>query len=168
MPRLIDFIARSGGPRRSRRKRGHRRRSLKFKGSPLEWSYPRSYPRRPQYEAQRLPPSGKTTTRGRCRSKFKLDAMWRAARFGAPSYVVALRLLCAACKGAYFSTAPFFRAVAQLSRSEKLSHARTSVFSCMNYVAPSYVSMMCSLLVTAGPVMFGRFLMVASGVRQML
>ena len=46
-------------------------------------------------------------------------------------------------------------------------HRLFSVFSCMNYVASSYVSMMCSLLVTAGPVMFSRFLMVASGVRQM-
>ncbi len=46
-------------------------------------------------------------------------------------------------------------------------HRLFSVFSCMNYVAPSYVSMVCSLLVTPGPVMFSRFLMVASGVCQM-
>ena len=42
-----------------------------------------------------------------------------------------------------------------------------SVSSAVNYVAPSYVSMVCSLLVTSGLVMFGRFPVVASGVRQM-
>ena len=47
-------------------------------------------------------------------------------------------------------------------------HRLFSVSPAVNYVASSYVSMMCSLLVTAGPVMFSRFLMVASGVRQML
>ena len=43
-----------------------------------------------------------------------------------------------------------------------------SVSSCMNDVAPSYVSMVRSLLVTPGPVMLSRFLVVASGMRQML
>ena len=46
-------------------------------------------------------------------------------------------------------------------------HRLFSVFSCVNYVAPSYVSVVCSLLVTPSPVMFSRFLMVASGVCQM-
>ena len=46
-------------------------------------------------------------------------------------------------------------------------HRLFSVFSCMNYVTSGYVGMVCSLLVTAGAVMFSRFLMVASGVRQM-
>ena len=41
-----------------------------------------------------------------------------------------------------------------------------SVSSCMNYVAPSYVSMVRSLLVTPGPMMLSRFLVVASGMRQ--
>ena len=42
-----------------------------------------------------------------------------------------------------------------------------SMTSRMNYVTSSYVSMMCSLLMTAGPVMLSRFLVVASGMRQM-
>jgi hypothetical protein len=46
-------------------------------------------------------------------------------------------------------------------------HCLFSVSSCMNYVTPSYVSVVCGLLVTSGPVMLSRFLMVASGMRQM-
>jgi hypothetical protein len=46
-------------------------------------------------------------------------------------------------------------------------HRLFSVSSCMDYVTPSNVSMVCSLLVTPGPVMLSRFLVVASGVRQM-
>ena len=42
-----------------------------------------------------------------------------------------------------------------------------SVSSAMNYVAPSYVSVVCSLLVTSGLVMLSRFPVVASGMRQM-
>ena len=42
-----------------------------------------------------------------------------------------------------------------------------SVSCCVNYVAPSYVSMVGSLLVTSSLVMLGRFPMVASGMRQM-
>jgi hypothetical protein len=38
----------------------------------------------------------------------------------------------------------------------------------VNYVAPSYVSMVCSLLMTSGLVMFGRFPVMACGMRQML
>jgi hypothetical protein len=41
------------------------------------------------------------------------------------------------------------------------------VSSAENYVAPSYVSMVCRLLVTPGLVMFGRFPVVASGMGQM-
>jgi hypothetical protein len=47
------------------------------------------------------------------------------------------------------------------------NHCLFPVSSAVNYVAPSYVSMVCSLLVTSGLVMFGRFPVVASGVRQM-
>ena len=46
-------------------------------------------------------------------------------------------------------------------------HCLFSVPSAVNHVAPSYVSMVCSLLVTSGLVMFGRFSMVASGVCKM-
>ncbi len=46
-------------------------------------------------------------------------------------------------------------------------HRLLSVSSAENYVAPSYVSMVCSLLVTSGLVMLGRFPVVASGMRQM-
>ena len=46
-------------------------------------------------------------------------------------------------------------------------HCLFRVSSAVNYVAPSYVSMVCSLLVTSGLVMFGRFPVVASGMRQM-
>jgi hypothetical protein len=42
-----------------------------------------------------------------------------------------------------------------------------SVFSAVNYVAPSYVSVVCSLLVTSGLVMLSRFPVMARGVRQM-
>jgi hypothetical protein len=45
-------------------------------------------------------------------------------------------------------------------------HCLFRVSSAVNYVAPSYVSMVCSLL-TSGLMMFGRFPVVASGVRQM-
>ena len=41
-----------------------------------------------------------------------------------------------------------------------------SVSSCVNYVAPSYVSMVCSLLVTSALVMLSRFSMVASSMRH--
>src|SRR5579862_8992071 len=46
-------------------------------------------------------------------------------------------------------------------------HRLFSVSSAENYVAPSYVSMVCCLLVTSGLVMLGRFPVVASGMRQM-
>ena len=46
-------------------------------------------------------------------------------------------------------------------------HRLFRVSSAVNYVASSYVSMVCSLLVTSGLVMLGRFPMVASGMRQM-
>ena len=42
-----------------------------------------------------------------------------------------------------------------------------SVSSCVNYVAPSYVSVVCSLLVTSGLVMLSRFPVMACGMRQM-
>ena len=42
-----------------------------------------------------------------------------------------------------------------------------SVSSAVNYVAPSQVGMVCSLLVTSGLVMLGRFSVMARGVRQM-
>ena len=42
-----------------------------------------------------------------------------------------------------------------------------SVSSAVNYVAPSYVSVVCSLLVTSGLVMLSRFPVVASSMRQM-
>ena len=42
-----------------------------------------------------------------------------------------------------------------------------SVSSAVNYVAPSHVGMLCSLLVTSGLVMLSRFPVVASGMRQM-
>ena len=38
----------------------------------------------------------------------------------------------------------------------------------VNYVAPCYVSMVCSLLMTSGLVMLGRFPVMACGMRQML
>jgi hypothetical protein len=47
-------------------------------------------------------------------------------------------------------------------------HRVFSVSPGVNYVAPSYVSMVCSLLVTSGIVMFGRFPVMACGMRQML
>ena len=37
----------------------------------------------------------------------------------------------------------------------------------VNYMAPSRVGMVCSLLVTSGLVMLSRFPMMASGMRQM-
>ena len=42
-----------------------------------------------------------------------------------------------------------------------------SVSPAVNYVAPSHVGMVCSLLVTSGLVMLSRFPVVASGMRQM-
>ena len=42
-----------------------------------------------------------------------------------------------------------------------------SVSPAVNYVAPRYVSMMCSLLVSSGLVMPGRFPVMACGMRQM-
>ena len=42
-----------------------------------------------------------------------------------------------------------------------------SVSPAVNYVAPRYVSMMCSLLVSPGLVMLGRFPVMACGMRQM-
>ena len=45
-------------------------------------------------------------------------------------------------------------------------HCLFRVSSAVNYVAPSYVSMVRSLLVTSGLVMFGRFPVMASGVRS--
>ena len=47
-------------------------------------------------------------------------------------------------------------------------HRLFSVSPAVNYVAPSYVSMVCSLLVTSGLVMFGRLPVMACGMRQML
>jgi hypothetical protein len=47
-------------------------------------------------------------------------------------------------------------------------HRLFSVSPAVNYVAPSYVSMVCSLLVTSGLVMLGRFPVMACGMRQML
>ena len=46
-------------------------------------------------------------------------------------------------------------------------HRLFSVSSAENCVAPSYVSMVCRLLVTSGLVMLGRFPVVASGMGQM-
>jgi hypothetical protein len=46
-------------------------------------------------------------------------------------------------------------------------HRLFSVSSCVNYVAPSYVSVVCSLLVTSGLVMLSRFPVMACGMRQM-
>jgi hypothetical protein len=46
-------------------------------------------------------------------------------------------------------------------------HRLLSVSSAVNHVRPSDVSMVCSLLVTSGLVMLGRFPVVASGMRQM-
>jgi len=46
-------------------------------------------------------------------------------------------------------------------------HRLFRVSSTENYVASSYVSMVCSLLVTSGFVMLGRFPVMASGMRQM-
>ena len=46
-------------------------------------------------------------------------------------------------------------------------HRLFSVSSAVNYVAPSHVRMVCSLLVTSGFVMLSRFPVVASGMRQM-
>ena len=46
-------------------------------------------------------------------------------------------------------------------------HRLFSVSPAVNYVASSYVSMVCSLLVTSGLVMLGRFSVMARGVRQM-
>jgi hypothetical protein len=42
-----------------------------------------------------------------------------------------------------------------------------SVSPAVNHVAPRYVSMMCSLLVSPGLVMLGRFPVMARGMRQM-
>ena len=42
-----------------------------------------------------------------------------------------------------------------------------SVSPAVNYVTPRYVSMMCSLLVSPGIVMLGRFPVMACGMRQM-
>ena len=42
-----------------------------------------------------------------------------------------------------------------------------SVSPAVNYVAPSYVGMVCSLLVTSGLVMLSCFPVMASGMRQM-
>jgi len=47
-------------------------------------------------------------------------------------------------------------------------HRLFSVSPAVNYVAPSYVSMVCSLFVTSGLVMLGRFPVMACGMRQML
>ena len=46
-------------------------------------------------------------------------------------------------------------------------HRLLSVSSAVNHVPPSYVSMVCSLLVTSSLVMLSRFPVVASGMRQM-
>ena len=42
-----------------------------------------------------------------------------------------------------------------------------SVSPAVNYVAPRYVSMMCSLLVSSGLMMLGRFPVMACSMRQM-
>ena len=47
-------------------------------------------------------------------------------------------------------------------------HRLFSVSSAVNYVAPSHVGMVCSLLVTSGLVMLRRFPMMACGMRKML
>ena len=47
-------------------------------------------------------------------------------------------------------------------------HRLFSVSPAVNYVAPSYVSMVRSLLVTSGLVMLRRFPMMACGMRKML
>ena len=47
-------------------------------------------------------------------------------------------------------------------------HRLFSVSPAVKYVASSYVSMVCSLLVTSGLVMLGRFPVMACGMRQML
>ena len=47
-------------------------------------------------------------------------------------------------------------------------HRLFSVSPAVNYVAPSYVSMVCGLLVTSCLVMLGRFPVMACGMRQML
>ena len=46
-------------------------------------------------------------------------------------------------------------------------HRLFSVSSAVNFVAPSHVGMVCSLLVTPGLVMLSRFPVMASGMRQM-
>jgi hypothetical protein len=46
-------------------------------------------------------------------------------------------------------------------------HRLLSVPSGMDHVAPSYVRMVCSFLMTSSFVMLGRFTVVASGMRQM-
>jgi uncharacterized membrane protein len=46
-------------------------------------------------------------------------------------------------------------------------HRLFSMSPAVNYVAPSHVGMVCSLLVTSGLVMLSRFPVVASGMRQM-
>jgi len=46
-------------------------------------------------------------------------------------------------------------------------HSFLSVSSGVNHMAPSYVSMVCSFLMTSGLMMLGRFPVVASGMRQM-
>ena len=46
-------------------------------------------------------------------------------------------------------------------------HRLFSVSSAVNYVAPSHVGMVCSLLVTFSLVMLSRFPVMARGVRQM-
>ena len=47
-------------------------------------------------------------------------------------------------------------------------HRLFSVSPAVNYVASSYVRMVCSLRVTSGLVMLGRFPVMACGMRQML
>jgi hypothetical protein len=47
-------------------------------------------------------------------------------------------------------------------------HRLFSVSPAVNYVAPSYVSMVCGLLVTSCLVMLGRFPVMVCGMRQML
>ena len=47
-------------------------------------------------------------------------------------------------------------------------HRLFRVPSAENYMPPSYVGMVCSLLVTSCLVMLGRFLVMACGMRQML
>ena len=47
-------------------------------------------------------------------------------------------------------------------------HRLFSVSPAVNYVAPSHVSMVCSLLVTSGLVMLGRFPVMACGMCKML